>query len=83
MEVLLSSKAERQLSKIPPKMQNLIINKIEILSKKPYGSNTKKLINRDGWRYRVGDYRVLYTVDRKKLIILSVVHRKDAYKIKI
>jgi len=33
-------------------------------------------------RYRCGDYRVIYTVDRKEeqLIVLTVGHRKDVYR---
>lgn len=34
------------------------------------------------YRYRHGDYRVLYTLDRadRKVIILHIRHRKDAYR---
>ena len=34
------------------------------------------------YRYRHGDYRVIYTLDRadRKIIILHIRHRKDAYR---
>lgn len=55
-----------------------------VISKDPfYGPNIKKLIgNLDGfYRYRVGNYRLVYTVDEKRNIIFlsELVHRKDAY----
>jgi mRNA interferase RelE/StbE len=33
-------------------------------------------------RFRCGDYRIIYTLDRKdeRLMVLTVGHRKDAYK---
>jgi mRNA interferase RelE/StbE len=33
-------------------------------------------------RFRCGDYRVIYTLDRKdeRLMVLTVGHRKDVYK---
>jgi mRNA interferase RelE/StbE len=33
-------------------------------------------------RYRCGDYRIIYTIDRKDelLSVLTVGHRKDAYR---
>jgi mRNA interferase RelE/StbE len=33
-------------------------------------------------RYRCGDYRVIYTLDRKeeRLMVLTIGHRKDVYK---
>ena len=34
------------------------------------------------WRIRVGDYRIVYTIEDKKLIVLVVriAHRKDVYR---
>lgn len=32
------------------------------------------------WKLRVGDYRVVFQVRRSEVVILAVVHRKDAYE---
>lgn len=82
MQIFLSSKADRQLSKLPVKMHAVITSRIENLANPPFGSQSKKLKDRKGWRLRVGDYRILYTVEKNNLVILSVSHRKDAYRIK-
>ena len=41
-----------------------------------------KLIGRDGWRIRVGVYRVIYQIDdqEKKIVILDFGHRRDIYR---
>ena len=48
------------------------------------GNNIKKLqdYNPDTWRYRIGKFRLFYIVDQTEMIIyiLSVDHRKDAYR---
>jgi len=48
-----------------------------------YGLNIKKLHNYspETWRYRIGDYRVFYSIDEigKIVNILSIDQRKDAY----
>lgn len=31
------------------------------------------------WSLRVGDYRVIYQLREEKVIILQIVHRRDAY----
>jgi len=64
-------------------MKEVILPRIKLLSKDPLPAVSKKLINREGWRVRVGDYRILYTVDgkSKELTILSIAHRKEAYRI--
>jgi mRNA interferase RelE/StbE len=55
------------------------------LCQSPYfGNNIKRLKGELSaiFRYRIGDYRIFYTIDPEKKIvfILSIHHRKDAYK---
>lgn len=33
-----------------------------------------------GYRLRVGDYRVIFDLEEKEIIILKVQHRKDVYR---
>lgn len=46
-------------------------------------SNVKRLTGplAGYWRYRVGDYRVIYRIDptAKKVFILKITHRSEAY----
>ena len=82
MEIYLSSKADRQLRKLPERMYELLITRVENLASESFPRGAKKLVNREGWRLRVGDYRILYTVDRRKkeLTVLSVAHRREVYR---
>jgi len=40
------------------------------------------MTNRDEWRVRVGDYRIVYNVDdeQRLVTILQVGHRRDIYR---
>lgn len=82
MKIYLSSKANKQLRKIPSSMYNLIFEEIKDLEENPFPGGAKKLSGRDGWRIRIGDYRILYTADvkKKELTVLSVGHRKEVYR---
>ena len=42
----------------------------------------RKLAGREGWRIRVGNYRVIYEIDdsARQVTILHVGHRKDVYR---
>jgi len=73
--------ALKQLQKIPLKSRKAIIKKIEDLASKPRPSGVVKLTDREGYRIRKGDYRVIYTIQDEELIItvIKVAHRKDAY----
>lgn len=82
MKVFLSTKADRQLNKLPRSLHQLMLERIENLAVTPLPSGVKKLQGRAGWRQRVGDYRILYTIDNKKreIAVLSVAHRKEVYQ---
>ena len=81
---------QRQLEKLPPLVRDSLREKLTDytyphLRQQPYfGNNIRKLrgYTPDTWRYRIGRYRVFYTVDREERIVsvLMVEARKDAYK---
>ena len=75
--------AERQLAALPQDAQRQIARKIEALRKDPRPSGVKLLHGDERLhRLRVGDYRVIYSIEGKRLVILviRIGHRKDVYK---
>lgn len=82
MKVFIAKKAEKELDKIPDLPARDISKKIFSLSKNPFPQNSKKLRGQDNYRLRIGDFRVIYTVDRKKgeLTILRIADRKTVYR---
>jgi mRNA interferase RelE/StbE len=75
--------ALRQLEKLPRNLQKRIASKIEALRDEPFPSGCKKLFGEpDTWRVRIGNYRAIYRVHRKVLLILVITigHRRDVYR---
>jgi mRNA interferase RelE/StbE len=73
----------RDLKALPANVQKRVINQVEKLVDNPRPYNSVKIEGgKDAYRIRVGDYRVLYQIREKVLLILvvRVRHRKDAYK---
>lgn len=72
----------KQLSNIPKKDYCNIKSSILSLSSNPRPNGYKKLTARDGYRIRVGNYRVIYDIeDSIKIVsIMEVGHRKEIYK---
>jgi mRNA interferase RelE/StbE len=79
--VSLSKKAARQLDKLPDKIASPIIEAINDLSADPRPHGYKKLKGRDGYRIRIGNYRVIYEIFDHVLLIevIDLGHRKDIY----
>ncbi len=80
MKILISRKVEKQLDKIPDRVVEVILGKIRGLVESSENLDIRKLVNRDGFRLRVGDYRVIYKVEARKITVLSVAHRREAYR---
>jgi mRNA interferase RelE/StbE len=56
--------------------------RIDALCEEPRPSGCKKLAGSDYWRIRIGDYRVLYSIEDAKLTVLvvRVGHRREVYR---
>lgn len=77
------SSAAKELEKLPKNIQRQIDGKITGLGVDPKPSGTKKLKTKmPQWRIRIGDYRIVYTVDdEKQVVIVNVVgHRSHVYR---
>ena len=82
IEITYSAQAQKVLRKMQPKTARRILSAIEKLAEDPKRSDLdiKKLAGRDGYRLRVGDWRVIYTEDGLILAVLRIAPRGDVYK---
>lgn len=73
--------AARALRKLDPQVRHRIQGAIALLAKDPRPPGARALQGRPGLRVRVGDYRIIYTVDNDVLLVLVVRlgHRRDIY----
>lgn len=53
-----------------------------MLAENPRPPASRPLRGREGWRLRVGDYRILYTIHDEVLVIVIVTvgHRREVYR---
>lgn len=76
-----SKSALRTLGKIPANTANLIQSKIEAFATNPssLNNNVKALKGRDGFRLRVGDWRVIMDDRGNVLAVLEIGPRSSVY----
>ncbi len=79
--IYLKKTAIKALEKIDEPYYSNIKEAIYNLSNNPRPSGCKKLKGRDGYRVRVGDYRIIYDIFDSTLIIevVNIGHRKNIY----
>lgn len=75
-------RAAKDLVRLPKGIVARLHSAITSLGTDPRPPGAKKLTGRDGYRIRVGDYRVLYEIedDKKRIRIYRVGHRQGVYR---
>ena len=76
--------AARQIRKMSRDVQKRIIDRIEELQEDPRPHGVKKLTDLEAlYRVGVGDYRIIYQIRDKALVVLivKVGHRREVYRI--
>ena len=83
--LVLSEKVIRQLKKIDKSSARLIISWIEknidnCNDPRLHGKSLKGNLS-EYWRYRVGDYRVICSIEDNELVVIAIAvgHRRDIY----
>jgi len=74
--------AQKDLDQSHGKIFSSLKNKIIHLMNEPRPYGALKLTNEEGYRIRIGDYRVLYRIDDKvkEVFIYRIKHRKEVYR---
>lgn len=80
-EIEVRPAALRALKRIDHQDRRRIQGAIALLAAEPRPPGAKALRGRDGLRIRVGAYRIIYTVEDTRLLVVVVMlgHRRDVY----
>ena len=81
-QVLLKRSAEKELDALPASVRGRIAVRLLDLEENPRPVGVAKLQGQASYRLRVGDYRVLYTIDDtgKLVTIYAIGHRREVYR---
>jgi mRNA interferase RelE/StbE len=73
--------AFRALRKVDPPMRERVQGAIALLASDPRPPASRQLKGRPGRRVRVGDYRIIYTIqdDVLLIVVITVGHRREVY----
>ena len=82
-EVQVRPAAMRALRRIADADRDRIQAAIGLLAEDPRPPSSRRLTGRPAYRVRVGDYRIIYTIDDGLLVIVVVTlgHRRDVYRL--
>jgi mRNA interferase RelE/StbE len=77
---LYTKTAVKDIQKLDRVVKKKIKKKIELYAKKPF-FYAKRLIKPflGSYRWRIGDYRLVFDLDRDRVVILRIGYRKEIY----
>jgi len=78
-----TNKSEHQFKKLDTVIKKRIISKLDLWCK--YENPlvfAKSLLNSElgSYRYRVGDYRIIFDVEDDTIVVIAIGHRREIYK---
>ncbi len=82
LKIAYSKQAIRALCRMPANLSTLIRNKIILYAEDPESlvGQVKKLQGREGYRLRVGKWRVIFDQDGNILAVLEIGPRGNVYQ---
>jgi mRNA interferase RelE/StbE len=80
--VILPRSVQKELDRLPGDVAKRVIARLGALESNPRPADVKKLKGRPAWRVRVGDYRIIYEIHDRELlvIVITIGHRRDVYR---
>jgi mRNA interferase RelE/StbE len=81
--IVFSKQAVKDIQRLDTVIKKRLHKKfLEVVETKDISKISKQLVNHEAGQYRlrIGDYRSIFDIDGKTIIILRVRHRKEVYR---
>lgn len=81
-KILIKASAAKELELLPKPDRKRVADKILALAADPRPVGVQKLAGEDQYRLRQGDYRIIYEIiDREVLVlVIKIGHRREVYR---
>ena len=82
-EILLESRAQRDLKKLPAEVFYRVMSTLKDLAENSRPVGSRKITgSKNDWRIRIGEYRIIYEIDEdaEAIKVMRVRHRREVYR---
>ena len=80
MQVVVDKKAAKYIESLDMTMKRRINEALKDLANEPPSGDIVKMQGKDGYRRRVGDYRIVFDITETEIIVYKIVPRGQVYK---
>ena len=79
--IIFTNRALKDLEKIDKETQIRIAEKLKEYAENPFKYARKLISPQIGtYRFKIGDYRIIFDIDEENIVVLRIGHRKSIYK---
>jgi len=80
-KIVFTKRAMRDISKLEPEIKEKLGDALKRYGEDPL-NHARKMVDPSlgSYRFRIGDYRVIFDIEGDEIIVLRVVHRKEIYR---
>lgn len=80
-KIVFTKRAMRDISKLEPEIKEKLGDALRRYGKDPL-NYARKMVDPSlgNYRFRIGDYRVIFDIEGDEIIVLRVGHRKEIYR---
>ena len=80
--VIISAAADRAVGRLDKTTRRRIADRLAALAENPRPAGCIKLAGMEAYRIRVGDYRIVYEIEDRVLLVtvIDVGHRREVYR---
>ncbi|OGG11374.1 hypothetical protein A2Z00_03420 [Candidatus Gottesmanbacteria bacterium RBG_13_45_10] len=81
-QLILPQSVQKRVQKLPKRIQKRLPNAFILLQQNPIAGGKLRGQLEEYYKYRLGDYRIIYTFDIKTstLKVVNIEHRQGVYK---
>jgi mRNA interferase RelE/StbE len=80
-QIVFTKNAVKDINKLDFLAKKRLKKKLELLCQDPLTVSKKLIDSKLGqYRYRIGDYRAIFDLDKDKIVVLKIGHRKEIYR---
>jgi mRNA interferase RelE/StbE len=80
-KIVFTRRATKDISKLQPEIKEKIGDALKRYGEDPL-NHARKMVDPSlgNYRFRIGDYRVIFDIEGDEIIVLRVGHRKEIYR---
>lgn len=82
LKIIWTLPATKDIARLPRNRRDQIRTRVAALDANPFGPQVRKLKGMNGYRLRVGNFRVIFTIDKAAgtILVVSAAPRGRAYR---